>query len=138
MTKILYPRVTEILKPFSGFDYVSPTILKRAAARGSSVHALCAGIAKGAWLPDSMIDEELKGYVDSFKKWAKAQVKEFKIIEKRYCDEVLGFTGQVDFVLVGTDEEIWLVDLKTSSHKNKTYPLQMAAYVYLLNKNSIR
>ncbi len=81
------PRVTEVLRAYTSYEYVPKNILENAAARGTSVHALCAGIAKGGWVPDGMIGEELIGYVNSFKKWAEAQVEQFLVIEKRYSDE---------------------------------------------------
>jgi len=131
------PRVTEILRPFTSYDQVPKDILERAAARGTSVHALCAGIAKGNWIPDGMIGDELIGYVKSFKQWQQAQVKEFIIIEKRYTDWSKRFTGQLDFVVRCTDDKLYLVDLKTSSRPQKTYPIQMAAYGILLAQNDI-
>ena len=132
-----FPRVTEILKPFTSYEHVPPTILARAAARGTTVHALCAGIAKGAWIPDGMIGEEYIGYINSFKKWAEAQVKEFIIVERRYTHDNEEFSGQVDFVVIGTDGELYLVDLKTSARPQKTYPVQMAAYDHLLKNQKI-
>jgi|GEM_PF-254636 hypothetical protein len=131
------PRVTEILRPFTTYDQVPREILERAAARGTSVHALCAGIAKGNWIPDGMIDEDLLGYVNSFKQWKDAQVKEFVIIEKRYTDFENQFTGQLDFVVKCTNDKLYLVDLKTSATHQKTYPVQMAAYNRLLMQNNI-
>lgn len=110
----------------------------RAAARGTTVHALCAGIAKGAWIPDGMIDAELLGYVNSFKKWADTQVSKFVVIEKRFKDDTLEFTGQLDFVILGHDNELYLADLKTSARPQKTYPVQMAAYEHLLNKHNVK
>lgn len=133
-----YPRVTEVLRPFTSYDSVPQDILKRAAARGTSVHAICAGLAKGAWIPDAMIPEDLVGYVTSFRLWADAQVKSFEIIEKRYIDEQLLYTGQLDFVVKGTDGELYLVDLKTSARPQKTYPVQMAAYDCLLRGDGTR
>lgn len=131
------PRVTEILKVYTGYNYVPKDILEKAAAKGTSVHALCAGIAGGSWIPDAMIQDELRGYVVSFNKWAEAQVKEFRIIEKRYYDEALGYSGQVDFVVIGTDGDLYLVDLKTGSTPQKTHPIQMAAYQNLLAGDNI-
>ncbi len=132
-----YPRVTEILKPYTSFHNVPAEVLNRAAARGTSVHALCAGIAKGSWIPDSMIDQELLGYVMSFKKWQAVTVQNFKIIEVRYRHDELKFTGQVDFVVEKLDGTILLVDIKTSAKPQKTYPLQIAGYRVLLQKASI-
>jgi hypothetical protein len=132
------PRVTEILKPFTGIDFIPKDVLEKAAARGTSVHALCAGIAKGAWIPDGMIGENLLGYVNSFKLWSEAQVDKFVTIEKRFTDEDLKFTGQLDFVILGKDGNLYLVDLKTSASHQKSYPIQMAAYDYLLEKHKIK
>jgi hypothetical protein len=132
-----YPRVTEVLRPFTSYDSVPPEILNRAAARGTTVHALCAGIAKDDWVPDGMIDPEHLGYVNSFRKWAKSSVQKFVVVEKRYCDEERRYTGQLDFVILGQDDKLYLVDLKTSARTQKTYPLQMAAYDSLLKNHKI-
>lgn len=102
------------------------------------MHALCAGIARGAWIPDGAIQPEHLGYVQSFKKWEAAQVKAFRIIEKRYQHSTLSFTGQLDFVITGTDDCTYLVDLKTSARPQKTYPVQMAAYEALLLHHQIK
>jgi hypothetical protein len=131
------PRVTEILKSYSGYDNVPKNILENAAQRGTAVHALCAGIAKGAWVPDSMVQEEYKGYVSSFMQWNEAVVKEYVVIEKRYTDETKRFSGQVDFVIRAYDGELYLADLKTTAKPHKTHPIQMAAYTHLLKSNGI-
>lgn len=131
-----FPRVTEVLRPFSNFQHVPEKILKNAAARGTSVHALCAAIAKGAWLPETMIQDECKGYVKSFNAWRQEFVQDFLVIENRYTDEDKGYTGQVDFVVTGKDTKTYLVDLKTSARPQKTYSVQMGAYQgLLLTKN---
>lgn len=132
-----YPRVTEVLRTYIDYTNVPPQILKNAAERGTTVHALCAGIAKGSWIPDSMIEESLQGYITSFKLWSEAQVKEFLITEKRYVDDDLMYSGQVDYVITGTDGRSYLVDLKTSARPQKTYPLQVAAYNSLLHCHGI-
>ncbi len=84
-----------------------------------------------------MIGEEYLGYVTSFRKWAEAQVDKFIIIEKRYIDSELQYSGQMDFVVLGSDGELYLVDLKTSSRPQKTYAIQMAAYDRLLRNHKI-
>jgi len=102
------------------------------------VHAICAALAKGAFVPEGMIGEELLGYVQSFQKWAEIQVKSFLVIEKRYSDDDKGYTGQLDFVILAKDDKLYLADLKTSARPQKTYPVQMAAYEYLIEKNKIQ
>jgi predicted RecB family nuclease len=129
--------VTEILKGFTSYDKVPTQILERAAARGTTVHAICAGIAEGAWIPDSVIDPELLGYIESFKLRSEAQVKEYTIIEQRYTHSEMNYTGQLDFVIKSTDNELYLVDLKTSAKPQKTYPVQMAAYDMLLKQSQV-
>lgn len=126
------PRVTEILNYYTAWDKVPRDILANATVRGTRVHSICAGIAKGAWITDAMIEPDYLGYVNSFRQWHEAQVQEYQIIEKRFFHESEGFTGQVDFVIKGTDDKIYLADLKTSATKQKTYPVQMAAYKSLL------
>ena len=133
-----YPRVTDILKCYTKYDQVPKEILEKASARGTAVHALCAGIAKGAWIPESMIQPEHLGYVNSFKKWSEAQISQYLIVEKRYYDDNLIYSGQVDFVATGKDSKLYLIDIKTSSKPQKTYPLQMAAYEYLLRGNNLK
>lgn len=132
------PRVTEILKYFTSYDQVPKDILEKAASRGTTVHSICAGIAKGAWIPEGMIQEDLQGYIKSFNLWAKAQVREFVIIEERYSHTDLNYNGQLDFVVTGTDGETYLVDLKTSAKPQKTYSLQMAAYNELLLNHGVK
>lgn len=138
MAALDYPRVTEILRPFTSYEFVPKKILENAKTRGTVVHALCAGIAKGNWIPESMVAEELQGYVKSFKQWAEAQVDKFVIVEQRFLDEHLLYTGQVDFVVKSKDGELYLVDLKTGSKPQKTHKVQMAAYENLLGKANIR
>lgn len=133
-----YPRVTEVLRAYTSYDKVPKEILDRAAARGTSVHALCAGIAKGAWIPDGMIGEELIGYVKSFKLWAAAQVDKFVVVEKRYSDDDHKYSGQLDFVILTRNQELYLVDLKTSSSPQRTYPVQMGAYDNLLRIHKVQ
>lgn len=128
------PRVTEILNPFNSYSAVPSDVLARAAARGTTVHSLCAGIAGGAWIPHETIDEGLRGYVKSFMLWQKERVHKFLVIEKRYNNQDLMYSGQVDYVIESKTGEIWLVDLKTSSAPQKTHPVQIAAYQDLLNK----
>jgi len=122
-----YLRVTTILYPFSGLSHVNPDVLAYAANRGTKVHKICEAIALG--LGEIGVDEETKGYVDSFKIWWEKGV-DFVEIEKRlYCD-TLEITGQMDFIIKDIDG-LAIVDLKTSSKPSKTWKAQGCAYAYL-------
>lgn len=134
---MVFPRVTEILHVFTNFDKVDRGILRAAAARGTSVHGLCAAMAKGAWVPISMVPEDQQGYVESFRKWSESFVESFVIIEERYAHEEHGYTGQLDFVVAGKDGRKYLVDIKTSASHQRTYPLQIAAYRGLLESKGV-
>jgi PD-(D/E)XK nuclease superfamily len=127
-----YPRVTDILKPFSGSSYVPKDILGPAAVRGTVVHAICAEIAKGGWVPDGMIDEEYRGYVNSFKLWLEKHIRKPIIIEKRFVHTYFKYTGQVDMVAEGVDDNLYLIDLKTTSAPQRSHVPQMAAYKWLI------
>lgn len=132
------PRVTEILNYFTSYDKVPRDILANAAVRGTCVHNLCGGIAKGNWIPDDLIKPEYKPYVDSFRQWDKDKVQDYQLIEKRFIHKELQYSGQMDFLITGKDGKLYLVDLKTSASPQKTYPLQMGAYAGLLNDNDIQ
>ena len=122
-----YLRVTEVLWPYSNLGMVDPKVLQHAADRGTKVHKICEGIASG--LGEHGVDEECWGYVQSFKKWW-GDGRQVIEMEKRFWDDELLLTGQVDFIL---EEPAGLVicDLKTSSAPSKTWIAQGCAYAYL-------
>ena len=132
-----YPRVTEVLNAFTSYDTVPHAILANAAARGTHVHSICAGIANGAWIPTESIEEEYIGYVRSFENWFDEYVAEVLLVESRYTDKAQGYTGQIDLLIRTKAGERCLVDLKTSAKPQKTYAVQMAAYCNLLDAHGI-
>lgn len=124
-----YLRVTKILYPFSGLQNIDPDVVANAARRGTKVHKICEGIAEG--LGEVGTDEESKPYVDSFKIWFEGI--NVLLIEKRFWDDELGITGQVDFI-IETEGGLAVVDLKTSAKASKTWQAQGCAYAYLAKK----
>lgn len=126
-----YTRVTSMLYPFSGLEKIDPSIVMRAAERGTKVHKICEGIAQG--LGEIGVDEETFGYVESFKKWWSQGVNPVMIEERFWCDE-LQITGQVDFIVKNEEGSLSIVDLKTSSRPSKTWQIQGCAYAYLAKK----
>lgn len=122
-----YLRVTNILYPFSGLDKVDKDLVAYAADRGSRVHKVCEAIVKG--LDELGVDKEIQPYIDSFKQWW-GEGKEVIAIEKRfYCDKYR-FTGQMDLI-IREDNNIIIIDYKTSSRPSKTWEAQGGAYAYL-------
>lgn len=126
-----YYRVTEILYPFSGLKFVDSQVLENAAVRGTKVHNICEGIVKG--LEPWDIEENLSGYVDSFKKWWR-KGHEVLAVEKRFYCEDLGITGQVDLILKTPKGDV-ICDLKTSQQESKSWLLQGSAYSYMASKS---
>ena len=129
-TRENYTRVTNVLYPFSGLDKIDADIVAHAAERGTKVHKICEGIMEG--LGEIGVEEETKGYVESFKLWWN-RGHEVIMMEKRFWDDELEITGQVDLIL-NTPDGLVIVDLKTSSKPSKTWPAQGAAYAYLAKK----
>lgn len=125
-----YTRVTNVLYPFSGLEKIDSEIVANAAKRGTKVHKICEGIIQG--LGEIGVDEETWGYVESFKKWWEKGHEVF-LMEKRFWDDELEITGQVDLILK-TPEGLAIVDLKTSSKPSKTWEPQGCAYAYLARK----
>lgn len=126
-----YVRVSDVLYPFSGLGKVDAATVDNAARRGTKVHKICEGIISG--LGEIGTDEEVKGYVDSFKHWWFLG-HELYAMERRFWDETHSLTGQIDLLLKNEDG-LSIVDLKTSYRPSKTWQMQLSAYA-LLAKNA--
>lgn len=130
-----HPRVTEIISPWSGLDGIKEDVLQKAAERGTKVHEVCARIAAGEFVMS--IDDDIRGYVDSFRQWFDSQVSDVLMSEERLNDEALGYTGQIDLVVMLKEGIVTLVDLKTPVTSYPTWKMQIAAYRNLLQKEGI-
>lgn len=126
-----FTRVTEVFKPFNGLDKIDPEIVANAARRGKRVHDICEGIVKGVdpW----EIPDEVKGYVNSFRKWWD-EGQQVLAVEKRFFCSNLMITGQVDYIIQAPEGAV-ILDLKTTYKPSKTWPLQGSAYAYLARQN---
>jgi hypothetical protein len=123
-----YLRVTQVLYPFSGLDKIPQHIVDNAARRGTKVHKICEGIMEG--IGEHGVDQEVEGYVESFKQWW-GEGRDLIAMEKRFwCDEYQ-ITGQVDMIILDEEGAMSIVDIKTSSKPSKTWELQGNAYAYL-------
>ncbi len=125
-----YTRITTILYPFSGLKDIDQDIVQNAANRGTNVHNVCEGIASG--LGEHGVYDEIKGYVESFKKWWSLG-HDVITIEQRFWDDDLQITGKCDFITRKGDD-LTIVDLKTSYKPSKTWQIQGCAYAYLAKK----
>lgn len=125
-----YLRVTTILYPFSGLQHVDTAVLQAAADRGTRVHKVCELIARE--IGEFGVEDDIWGYVESFKKWWETGIQPLHI-EERFWDDENRITGQMDLIIDFPDGKA-IVDLKTSSKPSKTWPVQGAAYAYLAKK----
>jgi hypothetical protein len=132
-----FDRVTSILFPFSGLTKVDPTVLQKAADRGTSVHLAADCIING--LPYD-VSPEHQGYVDSFNQWvcdAEGEgSKHFLAKPARLYDQELMITGECDG-LYEMHGKITLYDLKTSAKEGSTWCLQGSAYAHMARKQAI-
>ena len=124
------PSVTEILGVYNDFSRVPKDRLQAAADRGTRVHHACAAIANGIHLfrPDNDID----GYVDSFRKWFD-NVEDVLLCEKELYHSIYEYHGHPDLVIKFFGETCYrVVDIKTPIKASPTWPSQIAAYERLV------
>ena len=127
-----YPSVTQALGVFQDFSTIRPDVLEHAAERGSRVHAACSAYAKGLF---PVTDPESEPYFISFQQWFDTYITKTLAVEKRMNDEVYGFTGMLDLiVLIKGDKLPSLVDLKTPAAVGPTWAAQISAYRHLAEK----
>lgn len=132
-----YHRISDILKPFTGVEFVDPEKLEYAGERGTRVHAYIEEILRGEWVPN-MFDPVSKPYIDSFNCFWEGSSHLFKdckmVLEQRfYCDQLM-ITGKID-ALFHKSGRTYLIDWKTSSSFHNHWHIQGAAYQYLAKVN---
>ena len=132
-----YLRVSEILSPFTGIEFVSDELLNPAADRGTKVHE-CIEDRLNMKLTDSLIDQDCLPYLDSFDMFWHSSSHIFDgckmELEKRFFDDNLQITGKVDAIFFKPGRT-YLLDWKTSSRFQTHYYLQGAAYQHLARIN---
>ena len=124
--------VTQVLSPYVDFSKAKPEDVEAGGIRGTDVHRLSFGIARGLWCP---IPPEYEGYIQSFQKVLEV-VDKIVAIEPELVDEDLGFVGHPDFIwqMRGVSG-LTIPDLKTSTNEGPTWCGQMAAYKHLAIKH---
>lgn len=121
------------------FKEIDPHILANKCEIGTSVHKAIEEDMKHSFFP---LQGREKGYFESYLIW-KDKFKPTPVhLEKRWNDEVLGISGQIDLVanidIKGKGQELCLIDWKTSASPEKDkWPLQAALYYLILKNNGI-
>lgn len=120
-----YIRVTEAISEFSGLSKIPKEILDKACHRGIRVHNIIEALCADIGVLD--IDEDIKGYIESFQKWGPKKFLEKP--DRFYCD-THRITGEADGIFVEGDDLV-LFDIKTPVKPSSTWNLQLSAYAYL-------
>lgn len=139
-----YPSVTTILDVWPkghGFNQWlkdlgmnADAVVQRAADSGSKVHDAIHRALEGEELEwdDKTYNLEEWQFILKFQDFWSTYTPELLGSEVTLINEKLGFAGSCDLVIKFNDQ-IWLIDLKTSNALHSSYELQVAAYRALWN-----
>jgi hypothetical protein len=129
------PSVTTVLSPFTDWDKIKRIIgengLAYAADRGTRAHAACTAYALG--FPVVGLQDDCRGFLDSFRQWFDAYVERVLFAEKRLHCKTYYFHGKADLCVQLIDGRVVIVDLKTPVLESPTWRSQVAAYKHLAN-----
>ncbi len=126
-----FTRVTTPLQVYNNFDKIDPKVLQNACDRGTLIHKYCEMYAKGEYFPEP--EKEVSFYLESFRNWHDIMVEGDCITEHRIYNNTWRLTGCIDLIThIKGDKRAAIIDIKTTQTKSKTWPLQLAAYKFLL------
>ena len=127
-----YYSVTEVLETYSKLHLIDPVVLNNAKYRGDSVDLACKLLMQG--IEPLELDDQYNGYLESFRAWKEG--KTFVPTPGRmYCDPLM-LTGDCDGIYESSSGLI-LFDIKTPASQSRSWPLQGAAYTYLLRLHGL-
>ncbi len=134
--------VTQVLRRLYDLPKIDPDIIKNKGEIGKDVHSAIEAHIKGEWFP---LEEDRRiAYFDSYGQWMPKADMQYKITEKRYYDNDLFLSGQVDAVVTHCNcPALFLLDFKTSANESFTrdgmsaWNMQGHLYLHLLRKNGI-
>ena len=128
-----YLSVTTVLNPFTNLSKIDPVVLANAADRGQRVHKFCEFHAKNMLIVEP--DNDCKAYVKSYTTWFDSMVVKPLYIEERVDSAKYKLSGGIDLVAYLQGDNLpTVVDLKTPATASKTWQLQTAAYMMLLEE----
>lgn len=123
-----YTRVSSILGQWNHLAHIPKHILDNKCRIGTNVHEKIAAEIEGIYLELEMDEEP---YFHSWEQWNEQKNCEIVQTEKRYYDERLKITGQLDALLVQNDK-LYICDFKTSASPNLLmWQLQATFYHHL-------
>lgn|SRR3990167_364973 len=139
-----FPSVTTILQsyPFSeqlvrwmsekGF-HESRELRDQAGFAGTQIHSAVEALLSGAELLESSYKTEIWNKIDSFARWHSRYKPEIIALEIPVFSKSLGIAGRIDCV-AKINDEVCVLDWKSSKNIHNSYYLQLAAYSYALEE----
>ncbi len=127
--KFKYPRVSEILEPYSNMSLaaVPKEYLDNAAKRGTTLHSYCTAYARGDFVPP--LNEDYEPYYNGFVQWYDENVDKLIFSEERLYHDELQYCGQPDLIVkLKKCEGNVLVDIKSSYKIYQTHPVQLPRF----------
>jgi hypothetical protein len=98
------------------------------------VHSWANSYLRHIWNP--FVEEKHPSYVGGLKKWFKDNKAKLIFGEGQLINKKMGFNGHADFVgTIDEEDEIGLIDFKTSQASQPWWKLQLAAYLNLFDCN---
>ena len=147
-----YPSVTSILRYYpkgDGFYKWVGSVGKEEAEKirdfageqGNKVHKAIENYLSNKEIDYDSLSAKESGLVIAFLDWYKDLITEHKVevvaLELPVLNEVDGYAGTIDIVLK-IDQEIWIVDIKTSNYVQTTHKLQLSAYRHCLLTEDVK
>lgn len=124
------PCVSDIFRPLEHFGEINPEIIRQAARRGSLVHEYTELLDYGEPLESFEIEPEVLGYIQAYANFLRDYGSPCWVyVEKPLYSEEHGFAGTLDRYGY-LDDQLTIVDIKTSSAVNRLTKILWAAKLY--------
>lgn len=130
----IVPSVTQVMQPLYAARYagIPESTLRRAADRGTQVHAVCE-LIDGGVMPDLEPFGNDAGYVEAYLRFVDEQKPEWTDIERLVFHEEKRYAGRLDRAGLLGGKRI-IADIKTSSEVHDDAAIQMWAYRHALGE----
>lgn len=125
------PGVTSVLKPLQDFSGIPPAVLAAKADLGRRVHFACQ-LHDEDDLDESSVQEDVAPYLAAYRRFLLESGAVILENERKVFERSLMYAGTIDRVL-RINQEVMLVDLKTSISTPLSAGPQTAAYKRALN-----
>lgn len=120
------PSVTSLMKPITNKAYqtINQEILRSAAELGTAVHT-CTEFFDSGDLDEASVDADWLPYLNAYKRFISEFQPKIVAIEQRLACQK--WSGTIDRV-VELNDEVWIVDIKTTSAIHDFAGIQLAGY----------